>query len=137
MDYTYPPLWPLVAFLLAVVGLAAGMLVMTHYLGERHKDKGKHEVFESGVNITGSARIHFPIHFYIIAMLFIVFDLEVVFILAWAIAIKDVGWMGYIAVLIFSVELIVLLLYLVRSGALEFGPNGKKILQAYHKKIKS
>lgn len=137
MDFSSPTLWPLVVFVLAVIGLAAGILVMTHYLGERHSEESTHEVFESGVKETGSARIQFPIHFYIIAILFIVFDLEVVFIFAWGIAIKDAGWAGYIAILVFIVELMVLLIYLWRSGALDFGPDGKKILAAYHKRIKN
>lgn len=136
MDISNPTLWPLVVFVLAVLALATIMLLGTYYLGERHLEDATHEVFESGVQPTGSARIKFPIHFYIVAMLFVVFDLEVVFIFAWAVAIKDVGWAGYIVVLIFVVELMVLLIYLWRSGALEFGPRGQKILEAYHKKYK-
>jgi NADH-quinone oxidoreductase subunit A len=66
-------------------------------------------------------------------MFFVIFDLEVVFIFAWAIAFKELGWAGYLGVLIFILILGVVLIYEWRTGALDFGPQGKKILKAYKK----
>ncbi len=126
-------LWPLLVYVIVAVILAAGMLVLSYYLGERHSEQQTDEIFESGVKPTGSARMRFSIHFYAIAMFFVIFDIETVFIVSWAIAVKDAGWAGYVAILTFIVDLLAVLVYLWRIGALEFGPNGKKILKAYHK----
>lgn len=134
---SYPTLWPLLVYAIAVILLAAGMLTLSYFLGERHKEKATDEVFEAGVEVTGSARLLFPIHFYIIAMFFVIFDLEAIFIVSWAISMKALGWAGYIAILIFIGILVAVLIYEWRIGALDFGPNGKKILKAYHhKKLK-
>ncbi len=128
-------LWPFLVYGIAVLLLVSGMLLLSHFLGERHKEPATNKVFESGVKATGSARLLFPIHFYIIAMFFVIFDLEAVFVLSWAISVRSVGWAGYISILIFILELVAVLIYIWRIGALDFGPNGKKILKAYYKKI--
>ncbi|MBK5243955.1 MAG: NADH-quinone oxidoreductase subunit A [Eubacteriaceae bacterium] len=130
-------LWPPLVYGVAVVLVVSGMILISHFIGERHSENATSKPFESGIKPTGSARLHFPIHFYIIAMFFVVFDLEAVFIFAWAISLKETGWQGYIVVLIFISELMILLFYLWKIGALDFGPNTKAILKAYHKKIKT
>lgn len=127
-------LWPLLIYGFSVALVVNGMLLISHYLGERHSENATSIPFESGIKPTGSARLHFPIHFYIIGMFFVVFDLEVVFIFAWAISLKETGWHGYIVALVFIVELLLLLFYLWKIGALDFGPKTKAILKAYHKK---
>ncbi|MBP1624424.1 MAG: NADH-quinone oxidoreductase subunit [Acidobacteria bacterium] len=71
---------------------------------------------------TGSARLHFSAKFYLIAMFFVIFDLEAVFIFAWAVAVPELGWMGYLEVLIFIIVLAATLIYLWRLGALDWGP---------------
>lgn len=136
MDSSYPTLWPLLVYIIAAVALAVIMLLLAKFLGERHNEDSTHEVYESGIKTTGSARMKFSVHFYIIAMFFVIFDLEVIFIVSWAVAVVDVGWAGYLAVLTFVIDLMAVLIYLWRIGALEFGPNGKKILKVYHKKFK-
>ncbi len=128
-----PTLWPFLLYALAVLAIAAIMLGLSHFLGERHKEKQTDQVFESGVKPTGSARKPFSIHFYVVAMFFVVFDLEVVFILSWAISIRETGWAGYLGLLTFVIDLLAVLIYVWRIGALDFGPSGKKILKAYHK----
>jgi NADH-quinone oxidoreductase subunit A len=125
--------WPLVAYSVSVIALVGIILLLSHMLGERHEDRATHEVYESGMIATGTSRLRFPSHFYMIAMFFVIFDLETAFVVAWAVAFKELGWAGYFAVLIFIVELAVLLFYIWRSGALDLGPDGKKILAAYHK----
>lgn len=130
-------LWPLLFYAVAVILLVSGMLVVSHFIGERHNEKATGTPFESGIMPTGSARLHFPIHFYIIAMFFVVFDLEAVFVFIWAISLKETGWHGYLVMLIFIAELMILLFYLWKIEALDFGPNTKAILKAYNKKTKS
>lgn len=134
---SYPSLWTLVAYGCGVVGLVTIMLVLSYFLGERHKETVTDTVFESGVRVTGSARFRFPIHFYILAMFFVIFDLEAVFVVAWAIHAKALGWGGYIAIATFIGLLVVVLAYEWRIGALDFGPSGKKILKEYHRHFKS
>ncbi|MGV8813863.1 MAG: NADH-quinone oxidoreductase subunit A [Gelidibacter sp.] len=130
-------LWPLLFYGFAVILLVGGMLGVSYFLGERHNEKATSQPFESGVIPTGSARLHFPIHFYVVAMFFVVFDLEAVFVFTWAISIRETGWPGYIIILVFIAELLILLFYLWKIGAMDFGPNTKAILKAYHKKTKT
>lgn len=133
---SYDTLWPFLVYGIAVVLLVTGMLVVSYLLGERHRENATDEVYEAGIEATGTARLLFPIHFYLVAMFFVIFDLEVVFVVAWAISVKAIGWAGYIAISTFIGILIAVLVYEWRIGALDFGPSGKKILKAYHKKIK-
>jgi len=91
--------------------------------------------YESGILETGSARLHFSAQFYLVAMMFVIFDIEVVFIVLWALAFKELGWPGYLGICVFIGLLVVVLIYEWSLGALDFGPSGKKILQAYKKLI--
>jgi NADH-quinone oxidoreductase subunit A len=75
--------------------------------------------YESGIVITGSARVRLPINFYLIALFFVIFDLESVFLFAWATAVRQLGWTGYAGVCFFIVMLLAALAYLWRMGALE------------------
>lgn len=130
-------LWPLLVYAGGVVLLVTVMLVASYFLGERHKETVTDTVFESGIKVTGIAHFRYPIQFYILAMFFVVFDLEVVFIVAWAINAKALGWAGYIAIATFIGLLVAVLIYEWRIGALDFGPSGKKILRQYHRHHKS
>ncbi len=130
-------LWPLLVYAGGVVLLVAVMLIVPYFLGERHKETATDTVYESGITETGDARFKFPIHFYILAMFFVIFDLEVVFIVAWAINAKALGWAGYIAIATFIGLLVAVLIYEWKIGALDFGPSGKKILKRYHERFKT
>lgn len=116
-----------------VVTIPLGTILLSWVLGQRNQNPELAEPYESGMPITDTARLRFPSRFYLVAMFFVIFDLEVVFIFAWAIAFKELGWAGYVGVLIFILILAVVLIYEWRTGALDFGPQGKKILQAYKK----
>jgi NADH-quinone oxidoreductase subunit A len=129
-------LWPLVAYTVSVIVLVTIIIILSHFLGERHEDRATHEVFESGMVPTGTSRVRFPVHFYLVAMFFVIFDLETAFIITWAVAFRELGWTGYIGILIFILELAIVLFYIWKLGALDFGPDGKKILAAYHKIIR-
>lgn len=123
-------IWPLVVYGGAVIALVAFMIGLSYFLGQKHEEKETNEPFESGIKQTDSARLRFPIHYYIVAMFFVIFDLEAVFIFTWAISLKQVGWSGYIAATIFIAVLIAVLIYEWRIGAFDFGASGKKILKA-------
>lgn len=118
------PLWPFAVYGIAVILLVASMLVVSALLGQRHRDKATGEPYESGMLGTGSARLRLSAHFYLVAMFFVIFDLEVAFIVAWAIAARELGWAGYLGVLVFIGVLCISLLYEWRQGALDWGQKG-------------
>lgn len=115
-------LWPLLLYFTFVLAVAGGMIVIPFFLGQRHRDHATNEPYESGIVGTGSPRVQLSIQYYLIAMFFVVFDLEAVFIYAWAVSAKTLGWPGYISIAIFIGLLLVALVYLWRQGALEWGP---------------
>ncbi|HEX2962951.1 MAG: NADH-quinone oxidoreductase subunit A [Bacteroidota bacterium] len=125
--------WPLLIYAVAAVALVGIMIGLSYVLGQRHEEPQTDTPFESGIKVTGSARLRFSVQFYLVAMFFVVFDLESVFIVAWAIAFHDAGWVGYLGVLAFILILAIVLIYEWRIGALDFGPNNKRILKAYRK----
>ena len=114
-------LWPFFVYLGAVIVILGGMLVISYVLGQRHNERATGEVYESGVLPTGTARIRFDVRFYLVAMIFVIFDLEAVFIFLWAVALHAAGWTGYVDIVIFIAVLVVALVYLIRVGALDWG----------------
>ncbi len=115
-------LWPLVVYFVSVLLLVAGMVGVSYVLGERHREPATGEPYESGIVSTGSAHLRISVKFYLVAVFFVVFDLEAVFVFAWAVALREVGWSGYIEALIFIGVLAATLVYLWREGALDWGP---------------
>jgi NADH-quinone oxidoreductase subunit A len=103
----------------AVLVLVGGMMGLSFLLGQRHRDRATGEPYESGIVSTGSARVRLSANFYLMAIFFVVLDLESVFILAWAVAARELGWMGYAGVTMFVVTLVAALAYLWRVKALE------------------
>ncbi|MDK1022612.1 MAG: NADH-quinone oxidoreductase subunit A [Gammaproteobacteria bacterium] len=79
------------------------------------------EPFESGIVSVGTAQVPITVEFYMIAMFFVIFDLETVFIFAWAVAFEELGWPGYAAMVVFVVILVLALIYEWKSGALDWG----------------
>jgi NADH-quinone oxidoreductase subunit A len=126
--------WPFIAFAFIVIVLIVIMISLSYVLGEHHEGKTTDEPFESGIKPTGDARLRFSSGFYIIAMFFVIFDLDAAFIMLWAVSFRELGLPGYIGIVIFIGLLVVLLVYELSIGALDFGPNGRKILKAYKKR---
>jgi NADH-quinone oxidoreductase subunit A len=114
-------LWPLGVYFIAVIVIVISMIVLSYVLGERHRENQTNEPYESGIASTGTARVRFDIKFYLIAMFFVIFDLEAVFIFAWAVSIREIGWSGYAEMLIFIGVLTAALIYIWKLGALEWG----------------
>ena len=107
----------------AVVGI---MLALSFFLGQRVSRPHKNLPFESGIVSVGSAQFRISVHFYLVAILFIIFDLEVVFLFAWAVAVREAGWLGFIEISVFCFILIVALFYLWRIGALDWRTETQK-----------
>ena len=113
-------LWPLLLYFALVLVVVIGMIGLSYILGQRHQERATNQPFESGILPTGSARLRIPAQFYLVSMLFVIFDLEAVFLVAWAIALRSVGWMGYVGALVFIGVLVAGLLYEWRMGALDW-----------------
>jgi len=114
-------LWPLLVYAAAIVLIVAVMIGLSAVLGQRHRDRATGEPYESGIVSTGTARVRFDIKFYLIAVFFLIFDLEAAFLYAWAVAVRETGWPGYAEVLVFVGVLTAALAYLWRLGALDWG----------------
>ena len=123
----------LMIYAVLALSIPIGTLILSWILGQRHSEKAMIDPYESGMEVTDSARLRYPARFYVVAMFFVIFDLEVIFIFAWAIAFRELGWAGYIGASVFILVLAVVLIYEWRTGALDFGPQGRKIIKAYKK----
>jgi NADH-quinone oxidoreductase subunit A len=125
--------WSFLVYTGAILLVVVIMVGLSFFLGERHKEKTTGEPYESGIPPTGNARLRFSSHFYLIAMFFVIFDLDAAFIIAWAISFRELGLPGYIGLLVFVFILAAALIYELKTGALNFGPQGKKILRNKNK----
>lgn len=119
-------LWPLVVYFVIVVLMVAGILAASHLLGQRHADRATGIPYEGGIVSEGSAQVRLSAKFYLMAMFFVIFDLEAVFLFAWAVAGRELGWAGYFEVLVFIAVLLAGLVYLWRLGALDWAPQRRR-----------
>ena len=126
-------LWPFLIYGLSVVGLLAITLGLAWLLGARTRHTDSTDLpFESGVIPVGSAdQTRLSIEFYLIAMFFVIFDLETIFIFAWAVAFLDLGWPGYLGAATFIVILLAALVYEWRTGALDWGVLRRRPRRSY------
>jgi NADH-quinone oxidoreductase subunit A len=121
-------LWPLAVYVAIVGMLVVAMLSLSFVLGQRHQDRATGAPYESGILSEGSARVRFSAKFYLVAMFFVIFDLEAVFLFAWAVAVRQTGWAGYAEVLLFITVLLATLAYLWRVGALDWRQERGRML---------
>lgn len=117
--------WSAIAYLLAATGLVAFMLIVPRLLGGRSSGSQKEENFEAGVLPAGSARIRLSAKFYLVAIFFVIFDLEALFLYAYSVSVREVGWIGFATASIFIVILFIGLLYELRLGAMNWSPADK------------
>ncbi len=115
------PLWPFLVYAVAVIATVLGIMVLSYLLGERHQAAARGQPYESGIAVTGTGRSRVDVKFYRVAMFFLLFDLETAFIVAWAVAARELGWTGYVAIMVFIGLLLVALAYIWRLGALDWG----------------
>ncbi|PWB77134.1 MAG: NADH-quinone oxidoreductase subunit A [Candidatus Methylomirabilota bacterium] len=124
------PVWPLVLYGAAVITIVAAMIGLSALLGQRHFERSTGEPYESGVLSTGTARVRLSVKFYLVAMFFVIVDVEAVFLFAWAVAIHELGWVGFVEIVIFISVLLAALVYLWRLGALDWGPPGRQPIRS-------
>ena len=126
-------LLPLIIYFGAVLAITGVMLGGAYFLGQRHRAKAADEPFESGIVPTGDVHIRFSVQFYLLAIFFVIFDMESVFLFAWSVALKEVGWSGFIEALIFISVLIAALIYLWALGALDWRTRRQRITSSHGK----
>jgi NADH-quinone oxidoreductase subunit A len=116
-------IWTLGVYFGLVLALVGGMLLVSYLLGQRHRDPSTGAPYEGGIESEGSARVRMSAKFYLIAMFFVIFDLEAVFLFAWAIAARSLGWPAFWETVVFVGVLVAVLLYLWRIGALDWNKS--------------
>src|SRR5918994_1824822 len=114
--------------LLAVIGVGFGIVsvVISRFLGPRNPTPEKLAAYECGMPPVGDARERQSIKFYLIAMIFLLFDIEVAFLYPWAMALRDLGWAGYVQVVLFTLVLLAGYVYIWRKGILDWGPGMRR-----------
>lgn len=111
---------PIVLMLLVAVGFVVTTMVATHYLGPKRKTKIKLDSFECGIESHGNARLPFSIKYFLVAILFVLFDIEVIFMYPWAVNFKELGWTGILEMFTFVGLLLVGFYYMIAKKALKW-----------------
>ncbi len=111
--------------ILIMIGLGAGFalvsVLLSNVLGPRKPTPEKQAPYECGMPPVGDARERQSVKFYLVAMIFLLFDIEVAFLYPWAMALRDLGWNGFVQVLLFMLLLLAGYVYIWRKGTLEWG----------------
>lgn len=111
---------PILIFLVVGLGLGGVLFVLGYFLGPNRPDSAKQSPYECGFDAFEDARMQFDVRYYLVAILFIIFDLEIAFFFPWAVALRDVGMVGFWAMMLFLAVLVVGFIYEWRKGALEW-----------------
>ncbi len=111
---------PIVITFLVAAGFVCTTMFVTHILGPKRRSKVKHDVFECGIEPQGNARVPFSIKYFLVAILFVLFDVEVIFMYPWAVNFKELGIVGFIEMLLFITFFMIGFYYILRKGALKW-----------------
>ena len=117
-----PGIFSLVSYAVLTLILIAVFLFISSWLGEKKDSEEKLRPYESGIIPTGSARLRYPIPFYLIAIFFLLFDVEGAYIFSWAVACEALGWSGWLQISFFIIMLLLGLVYIWRKGGFDWGP---------------
>jgi len=112
--------FPILAHFLAVLAIAAAILGLSAWVGVKRPSRQKLSPYECGINPVGNARERFSISFYLVGMLFILFDVEVVFLYPWAVVFKGLKWAGFIEMFLYIAILLAGYVYIWKKGALDW-----------------
>lgn len=112
--------FPIALMFVVALGFVVTTMVVTHLLGPKRKSKIKNDTFECGIEVQGNARIPFSIKYFLVAILFVLFDVEVIFMYPWAVNFKELGLLGFVEMLTFVAFLLVGFYYIIKKGALKW-----------------
>ena len=118
--------FPVLLQALIAMAVAAGMLGISYVLGKRVRNRVKDMPYECGIEPTGSARERFSVKFYLVGMLFILFDIEAIFLYPWVVVYRDLKMFGFVEMLIFIILILSGFFYIWRKGALDWGETGDR-----------
>ncbi len=118
--------FPVLVQVLIALAVAAGLIGVSALLGNRAKSAQKDTPYESGMIPVGSARERFSVKFYLVGMVFILFDIEAIFLYPWAVVYRQLKLFGFFEMLIFVALVLIGFFYVWRQGALDWGPEKKK-----------
>jgi NADH-quinone oxidoreductase subunit A len=105
-----------------ILALVIALLFIASWLGEKKINPDKLRPYECGIIPTGSARLHYPIPFFLVAIFFLIFDVEGAYIFSWAISCDSLGWSGWLQISFFIIMLLLGLVYIWRKGGFDWGP---------------
>ena len=112
--------FPIVLMFMVAAGFVVVTMVATHLLGPKRNTRTKLEAFECGIESKGNARVPFSIKYFLVAILFVLFDVEVIFMYPWAVLFKELGVAGFVEMVLFIAFLLVGFLYIIKRGALKW-----------------
>ncbi len=115
-----PGVFSLAVYGFLIAALIGSQLFLAVWLGEKKPSKEKQRPYECGIIPTGTARFRYPVPFYLVAIFFLIFDVEGAYIFTWAVVYKDVGWPGWTQMSFFIILLLVGLLYIRKQGGLDW-----------------
>jgi NADH-quinone oxidoreductase subunit A len=118
--------FPVLLQVVAAMLLAAGLLTVSYLLGKRVKNRVKDMPYESGIVPTGDARQRFSVKFYLVGMLFILFDIEAIFLYPWAVVYRELLMPGFVEMLIFVILILSGFFYIWKKGALDWSGSDSK-----------
>ena len=119
--------WPVIIMIGLGAGFAAGSVLMSQFLGPRKPTPEKAAPYECGMPAVGDARERQSVKFYLVAMIFLLFDIEIAFLYPWAVALRSLGWLGFFQILTFFLVLFVGYVYVWRKGVLDWGPAVRRV----------
>ena len=111
---------PIIFQMIVALGFVVVTMIATHLLGPKRKTKDKLTPFESGIEVIGNARQPFSIKYFLVAILFVLFDIEVIFMYPWAVNFREMGMEGLIEMFIFMATLLLGFIYIIRKKALDW-----------------
>jgi NADH-quinone oxidoreductase subunit A len=111
---------PIALMFMVALGFVVAVLFFTHKLGPQKKSKIKSDTFECGIEVQGNARLPFSIKYFLVAILFVLFDVEVIFMYPWAVNFKQLGLVGFVEMLTFVGFLLIGFYYILKKGALKW-----------------
>ncbi len=111
---------PLLIHLLVAMGIAGAILLLSKFVGQHRPTRAKLQPYECGIRPTGNAREPFSVKFYLVAMVFILFDVEAIFLFPWAYVYRELRWFGFVEMLLYILVLLAGYIYLWKKGALDW-----------------
>jgi NADH-quinone oxidoreductase subunit A len=115
-----PGAFTLIVYGILVIAFIASQLFLASWLGEKKPTREKLRPYECGVIPTGAARLRYPVPFYLVAIFFLIFDVEGAYIFTWAVVYKDAGWPGTLQISFFIILLLAGLFYVWKNGGLDW-----------------